>query len=226
MRNSPGDVIVDPSTAYRSATRTCFTQPVCGPRMEPASSPISSRTRDATVVQKLREAGAVSIGKLNMHELAYGITRPIHITAPVRNPRDRDRIPGGSSGGSGAAVAAGILYWRHGSDTGGSIRIPASFCGTVGFKPTFGLVSTEGCFPLGASLDHMGPLARTVQDAAWLTEAMSGHSFPIKPQNRCPNRSAGELLFRRCRPGNPRGRRTSRSTSGEDGRDNRAHSGP
>ena len=138
--------------------------------------------RDAGVVSRLRDAGAISIGKLNMHELAYGITSNNPHYGPVRNPHDRERIPGGSSGGSGAAVAAGIVFGATGSDTGGSIRIPASFCGTVGFKPTFNLVSTEGCFPLGASLDHMGPLARTVEDAALMLEAMAGRKFPVEPR--------------------------------------------
>lgn len=138
--------------------------------------------RDAPVVSQLRDAGAVSIGKLNMHELAYGVTSNNPHYGPVRNPHDRERIPGGSSGGSGAAVAAGIVYGATGSDTGGSIRIPASYCGTVGFKPTFGLVSTEGCFPLGLSLDHMGPLARSVEDSALLLEAMAGRRFPIEPK--------------------------------------------
>src|SRR3954447_2390010 len=98
---------------------------------------------DAVAVTRLREAGAVSIGKLNMHELAYGITSNNPHYGPVRNPHNRNRIPGGSSGGSGAAVSAGILYAATGSDTGGSIRIPAAFCGVVGFKPTYGTVSTE-----------------------------------------------------------------------------------
>lgn len=138
--------------------------------------------RDAVAVSRLREAGAISIGKLNMHELAYGITSNNPHYGPVRNPHDRERIPGGSSGGSGAAVAAGIVFAATGSDTGGSIRIPASFCGTVGFKPTFDTVSTEGCFPLGASLDHMGPLSRTVEDAALMLDAMSGRSFPVTPR--------------------------------------------
>jgi aspartyl-tRNA(Asn)/glutamyl-tRNA(Gln) amidotransferase subunit A len=138
--------------------------------------------RDAVVVSRLRDAGAISIGKLNMHELAYGITSNNPHYGPVRNPHDRERIPGGSSGGSGAAVAAEIVFGATGSDTGGSIRIPASFCGTVGFKPTFNLVSTEGCFPLGSSLDHMGPLARTVEDAALMLEAMAGRTFRVKPR--------------------------------------------
>lgn len=136
---------------------------------------------DAVVVRKLREAGVASLGKLNLHEMAYGITSTNPHYGAVRNPYDPDCIPGGSSGGSGAAVAAGIVYGATGSDTGGSIRIPASFCGTVGFKPTYGRVSCDGCFPLGMSLDHMGPLARSVEDAALLLEAMAGESFPVTP---------------------------------------------
>ncbi len=120
---------------------------------------------DASVVMRLKEAGAVSLGKLNMHEMAYGVTSSNPHFGSVRNPHDRTCIPGGSSGGSGAAVAAGMVLAAMGSDTGGSIRIPASYCGTVGFKPTFDLVSRYGAFPLGLTLDHIGPLTRTVADA-------------------------------------------------------------
>jgi aspartyl-tRNA(Asn)/glutamyl-tRNA(Gln) amidotransferase subunit A len=130
---------------------------------------------DATVVRKLDYAGAVCVGKLNQHELAYGITSNNPHFGTVRNPRDTARIPGGSSGGSGVAVAAEMVFMAMGSDTGGSIRIPASFCGTVGLKPTFGRVSRHGCFPLGLTLDHMGPLTRTVEDAAITLEAIAGH---------------------------------------------------
>ncbi|HYO82713.1 MAG TPA: amidase [Bryobacteraceae bacterium] len=129
---------------------------------------------DATVVVRLREAGAVSIGKLNQHELAYGITSNNPHFGPVRNPHNPDCIPGGSSGGSGVAVAAGTVFCAMGSDTGGSIRIPASLCGTVGLKPTFGRVSRYGCFPLGFTLDHMGPLTRTPVDAALVLNAIGG----------------------------------------------------
>jgi aspartyl-tRNA(Asn)/glutamyl-tRNA(Gln) amidotransferase subunit A len=139
--------------------------------------------RDAVAVRQLSDAGAVSLGKLNMHELAYGITSANPHYGPVRNPHDRMRIPGGSSGGSGAAVGAGIVFGATGSDTGGSIRIPASFCGVVGFKPTFGTVSSEACFPLGTSLDHMGPLASSVEDTALMLEGMTGASFPVTPES-------------------------------------------
>jgi aspartyl-tRNA(Asn)/glutamyl-tRNA(Gln) amidotransferase subunit A len=128
---------------------------------------------DAEVEKKLQAAGAVLVGKTGLHELAYGITSNNPHFGPVRNPHDPERIPGGSSGGSGAAVAAGLVPWATGSDTGGSIRIPASLCGCVGLKPTFGRVSKKGVFPLGYSLDHMGPLTRTVKDAAAVLDAIS-----------------------------------------------------
>ena len=117
---------------------------------------------DAAVVQNLQSAGAVMLGKLNMHELAYGITSANPHFGAVRNPWNTGHIPGGSSGGSGAAVSVRMVYAAMGSDTGGSIRIPASFCGVVGLKPTYGRVSRYGALPLAYSLDHMGPLTRTV----------------------------------------------------------------
>jgi aspartyl-tRNA(Asn)/glutamyl-tRNA(Gln) amidotransferase subunit A len=130
---------------------------------------------DAAVVERLTAAGAVLMGKLNMHELAYGITSANPHFGPVRNPWNTEHSPGGSSGGSGAAVAAGFVFAAMGSDTGGSIRIPASFCGVAGIKPTYGRVSRYGTFPLGYSLDHMGPLARSVRDAATVLNAIAGH---------------------------------------------------
>ena len=130
--------------------------------------------RDAAVVEKLAAAGAVLVGKTGMHELAYGITSNNPHFGTIRNPRDPDRIPGGSSGGSGAAVAADMVFMAMGSDTGGSIRIPASFCGTVGLKPTTGRVSRYGVMPLDFSLDHMGPLTRSVRDAALTLQAIAG----------------------------------------------------
>lgn len=125
--------------------------------------------QDAHVVARLRQAGAVMLGKTRMHEFAWGMETP-----PTRNPRDPARVPGGSSGGSGAAVAAGMVSAALGSDTGGSIRIPASLCGCVGFKPTFGLIGRGGIVPHSWSLDHAGPLAASVADAALLVEAMAG----------------------------------------------------
>jgi aspartyl-tRNA(Asn)/glutamyl-tRNA(Gln) amidotransferase subunit A len=130
--------------------------------------------RDAAVVEKLAAAGAVLVGKAGMHELAYGITSNNPHFGTIRNPRDPERIPGGSSGGSGAAVASEMVFMAMGSDTGGSIRIPASFCGTVGLKPTSGRVSRYGVMPLDFSLDHMGPLTRSVRDAAVTLQALAG----------------------------------------------------
>jgi aspartyl-tRNA(Asn)/glutamyl-tRNA(Gln) amidotransferase subunit A len=129
---------------------------------------------DATVVEKLRQAGAVLVGKTALHEFAYGITNDNPHFGPTRNAWDPARTSGGSSGGSGVAVAAGMCFAALGTDTGGSIRIPASFNGVVGLKPTFGRVSCHGVFPLGYSLDHVGPLARTVVDAGILYQFIAG----------------------------------------------------
>ena len=144
--------------------------------------------RDAAVVEKLRDAGAVSVGKTHMHELAYGVTSNNPHFGPVHNPWDLDRIPGGSSGGSGAAVGAGTVFMATGSDTGGSIRMPAAYCGTVGLKPTFGRVSRYGVLPLDFSLDHMGPLTRTVRDAAIVLNALAGHDPRDDSSSREPVR--------------------------------------
>lgn len=130
---------------------------------------------DATIVTKMESAGAVSIGKLNMHELAYGITSANPHFGPVRNPWNPECVSGGSSGGSGVAVATGTVFCGMGSDTGGSIRNPAAFCGVVGLKPTFGRVSRHGCFPLGLTLDTMGPLTRTVADAGFVLNVIAGY---------------------------------------------------
>lgn len=123
---------------------------------------------DASVVAQVREAGAVLLGKTNLHEFAYGVTTNNPHFGPTRNPWDLSRIPGGSSGGSAAAVAAGLCYGSIGTDTGGSIRIPAALCGIVGLKPTFGRVSVAGVVPLSPRLDCVGPLARSADDAALL----------------------------------------------------------
>ena len=125
---------------------------------------------DAKVVIQLKEAGAVILGKTNMHEFAYGVTSNNPHYGPVRNPWDLEHISGGSSGGSAAAVAAGLCYGSIGTDTGGSIRIPAALCGTVGVKPSIGRVERGGVVPLSLSLDCVGPLARTTQDAAILLD--------------------------------------------------------
>jgi aspartyl-tRNA(Asn)/glutamyl-tRNA(Gln) amidotransferase subunit A len=129
----------------------------------------------ATVARRLEDAGSVLIGKTNTHEFAYGPTGDRSFFGPTRNPHDTRRITGGSSGGSGAAVAAGPFSGALGSDTGGSIRIPAALCGVVGMKPTFGRVSKMGVFPLAWSLDHVGPITRTVEDNALMLNALAGH---------------------------------------------------
>jgi len=135
--------------------------------------------RDADVVSALRQAGAVIIGKTNLHEFAYGITNENPHYGPARNPWDRTRVSGGSSGGSAVALASGMGFGSVGTDTGGSIRIPSALCGIVGLKPTFGRVSTRGVIPLSVSLDHVGPLARSVDDVALLLAAISAkeHAF-------------------------------------------------
>jgi aspartyl-tRNA(Asn)/glutamyl-tRNA(Gln) amidotransferase subunit A len=129
---------------------------------------------DATVVAKLKQAGAIILGKQNLHEFAFGITSENPHYGVVRNPWDLERVPGGSSGGTAAAVAAGLCAAGIGSDTGASIRAPASFCGTVGLKPTYGRVSKAGALPLAWSLDHAGPLARSVADCAVVLQAIAG----------------------------------------------------
>lgn len=141
---------------------------------------------NSTVVERLEAAGAVILGKLNMHELAYGVTSDNPHFGTVHNPWDIERSPGGSSGGSGAAVAANIVFGAMGSDTGGSIRIPASFCGTVGLKPTYGRVSRYGASPLGYSLDHMGPLTRCVRDAALFLNVLAGRDRRDATTSRRP----------------------------------------
>ncbi len=125
--------------------------------------------KDAVVVTQLEQAGAVVLGKTNLHEFAYGVTSNNPHYGPVRNPWDPARVPGGSSGGSAAAVAAGLCYGSIGTDTGGSIRIPASLCGIPGLKPSWGRISCEGIIPLSPGFDCAGPLARTVGDIAILT---------------------------------------------------------
>ena len=137
--------------------------------------------RDADVVRILRDAGTVSLGKTGLHELAYGVTSNNPHYGAIHNPWDLKRIPGGSSGGSAVAVAAGIVPFATGTDTGGSIRVPASFCGIVGFKPTFGKISIAGVLPLGITQDHVGPMTRTVRDAAIAYQAMAIHPTGYVP---------------------------------------------
>src|SRR5262245_40414795 len=132
-------------------------------------------TEDAEIVQRLKHAGAVIIGKQNMQEFAWGGTSASSYYGPVRNPWDVERIAGGSSGGSAAAVAAGLCFGAIGTDTGGSVREPAAFCGIAGLKATYGRVSLRGVFPLSTSLDHVGPLCRSVEDTALVLQAIADY---------------------------------------------------
>jgi Asp-tRNA(Asn)/Glu-tRNA(Gln) amidotransferase A subunit family amidase len=129
---------------------------------------------DARLIGEMRRYGCVVVGKTNLHEWAFGISSDNPHWGTVRNPHDRERIPGGSSGGSAVAVVAGMCDWAVGSDTGGSIRIPAALCGCVGIKPSLGMLSTEGVVPLSKTLDTMGPLAPDLTTAARALEMMSG----------------------------------------------------
>jgi aspartyl-tRNA(Asn)/glutamyl-tRNA(Gln) amidotransferase subunit A len=151
-----------------------------GIRTTAASNLFQSRLPlvDAEVVRRLKASGAVILGKLNLHEFAYGASSVVSAFGPVRNPHRPEYSTGGSSSGSAAAVAAGLCYGAVGTCTGGSIRQPAAFCGIVGFKPTYGLVSAQGVVPLSKSLDHVGPMARTVGDTALLLQAMAPEDSP------------------------------------------------
>src|SRR5712691_5427555 len=148
-----------------------------GVRTTAASALFKDRVpdQDAEVTRRLKAAGAVIVGKTNLHEFAFGGSSLVTYFGGVHNPFELGRIAGGSSGGSAAAVAAGLCYAALGSDTAGSIRQPAAYCGIAGLKPTYGLVSTRGVIPLSWSLDHVGPMARTVADAAVLLQVIAGY---------------------------------------------------
>jgi aspartyl-tRNA(Asn)/glutamyl-tRNA(Gln) amidotransferase subunit A len=163
---------------------------------------------DATAVARLHAAGAVMVGKLMMNEFAFGVPERGAYGEHARNPWDPARTPGGSSSGSGAAVAAGLCYGALGSDTGGSIRGPAALCGIVGLKPTYGRVSRAGVVPLAWSLDHAGPMARTVEDCAILLQIIAGHdpADPASADEPVPDyRAALRTELRGLRAGVPRG---------------------
>ena len=167
-----------------------------------SKAPLSFPLVDATTVRRLREAGAILIGKTNMHEFAWG-----NVTPPTRNPWNTNCVPGGSSGGSGAAVAASLCTAALGSDTGGSIRIPASLCGTVGLKATYGRVSKSGVITHSWSLDHAGPLTKTVRDAALLLNVLAGFdakdpassSRPVPDYTKALRESIQDLKIGICR---------------------------
>src|SRR4029077_11908344 len=141
--------------------------------------PREPATADAPVVKRLRTEGCVVVGKTNLHEWAFGVTSTNPHYGAGRNPHDLDRVAGGSSGGSAVAVAAGMCDWAIGTDTGGSIRIPASLCGVVGFKPALGSIDTNGGIPLAHSLDTLGPLAADIASTARAYSMMSGEPLSV-----------------------------------------------
>jgi aspartyl-tRNA(Asn)/glutamyl-tRNA(Gln) amidotransferase subunit A len=154
---------------------------------------------DAVVIQKLRQAGAIIMGKLSTHEFAIGGPSFDLPFPPARNPWNRDHHPGGSSSGSGSGVAAGLFPLALGTDTGGSVRNPASACGIVGLKPTYGLVSRRGVFPLSYTLDHVGPMTRTAADNALLLDTIAGHDPGDPGSSPTQSRYFGRLLDRGVR---------------------------
>jgi aspartyl-tRNA(Asn)/glutamyl-tRNA(Gln) amidotransferase subunit A len=139
---------------------------------------------DAPVIQRIRKEGCVIVGKTNLHEFAYGVTSANPHYGAVRNPHDPSRVAGGSSGGSAVAVAAGMCDWAIGTDTGGSIRIPAALCGIVGFKPQLGSIDTSGVFPLSRSLDTLGPMAPDVESVSTAFRMMSGEDVSLEQLGR------------------------------------------
>ena len=163
---------------------------------------------DATIVERFRAAGAIIIGKLTLHEFAFGGTNNNPHFGACHNPWQLEYIPGGSSGGSGAAVAAGLCYGAIGTDTGGSIRLPAHYCGIVGLMASYGRVPTRGVFPLAWSLDHAGPMTRTVRDSALMLQAIAGHDprDPLSATVSVPDFTSGLAAgVRGLRLGVPRG---------------------
>ena len=217
-------------TACRSRSRICFdVRGHCRRPRRRASAKGTSPSDDAPVIARLRRAGAVFVGKTNLHEFAFGTTNEDSAFGPARNPLDDTRSPGGSSGGSAASVAAGMALATLGTDTGGSIRIPAAACGLVGLKPALRRGAGDGVVPLSRTLDHVGPLAATVTDAWHVLHALRDRA-PVKPLAATPvarpaARGAATVLLRsagRRRAGairgggrataNGRARRSSTST--------------
>ncbi|MFT4267516.1 MAG: amidase family protein, partial [Xenophilus sp.] len=160
---------------------------LAGSKIERAAVPAQA---DGLLVRRLEQAGAVLVGALNMDEYAYGFTTENSHEGPCRNPHDTTRIAGGSSGGSGAAVAAGQVPLALGSDTNGSIRVPASLNGVYGLKPTFGRLPRTGSYPFVASLDHLGPFARSVRDLALCYDALQGPETQAPRDPGCAQRAA------------------------------------
>jgi aspartyl-tRNA(Asn)/glutamyl-tRNA(Gln) amidotransferase subunit A len=164
--------------AVKDLYETCGIRTTAGSRFFRAYEP----DEDSAVIRKLKQSGALIIGKTNTHEFAFGVTGVNPHYGACRNPWDQNRISGGSSSGSAVAVASGMALGALGTDTGGSIRIPASLCGVVGLKPTYGRVSLRGVFPLSWNLDHTGPLTKNVRDSALMLQSMAGYD-PLDPSS-------------------------------------------
>jgi aspartyl-tRNA(Asn)/glutamyl-tRNA(Gln) amidotransferase subunit A len=164
--------------AVKDLYETCGIRTTAGSRFFRAYEP----DEDSAVIRKLKQSGALIIGKTNTHEFAFGVTGVNPHYGACRNPWDQKRISGGSSSGSAVAVASGMALGALGTDTGGSIRIPASLCGVVGLKPTYGRVSLRGVFPLSWNLDHTGPLTKNVRDSALMLQSMAGYD-PLDPSS-------------------------------------------
>src|SRR5208337_4500473 len=172
-----------------------------GTRTTAASKLCQSRvpTEDAEVVRRLREAGAVMVGKNNLHEFAYGGSSLVSFFGDVHNPRSAAHVAGGSSGGSAAAVAAGMAYAAIGTDTAGSVREPAALCGCVGLKATYGRVSSRGVIPLSASLDHVGSIAASVEDGAIVLQAIAGYDSADITSENVPDADYSAALLESAR---------------------------
>jgi aspartyl-tRNA(Asn)/glutamyl-tRNA(Gln) amidotransferase subunit A len=203
-RNQPGPLLGVP-LAIKDLFSTRGVRTTAGSRILQDWIP----RRDATAVARLRTAGAILLGKTNLHEFAYGVTTANPHWGVARNPRDQQRTPGGSSGGSAIAVVAGLCAGSVGSDTGGSIRIPAALCGCVGLKPTFGAVPLDGVIPLGWSLDHAGPISHTVADAGVLFEVMAARPAAGTAGRRLRIGVPQEFFFEGVDPGVARAVRTA-----------------